>query len=465
MSLRLKFAVAMVTLAAGATIAVGAVSYFVTENALRDQVDASLVEAAQRVASGVPVNTGRPPFDGDGDGDNDRGRYRSFAQILVQVLNNDGDIVQSPSSGALPITDDDLDVASAADRRVNRRHDVMIDGERYRMLTVAITSGGAVQFARSLAETENVLDTIRNQTILIVIGSSAIAALIGIVIAQQVTRRLVRLTDAASTVASSGDLDLQVPVEGRDETGRLGTAFNGMLSSLARSKRAQQQLVQDAGHELRTPLTSLRTNVQVMQRYDELSPTSRRQLLADVESETLELTSLVNELVELATDRHDDELPATVALGAVAESVADRARRRSGREIVVRADDSSVGGTSVVVRPQAVERAISNLVENAVKFSDGVVEIDVSEGTVRVSDRGPGVAADDLPRLFDRFFRSDAARALPGSGLGLAIVRDMAEAHGGSVTAANREGGGMVIGLRLPTADVPQPSVDSSGAA
>ena len=456
MSLRLKFAIAMVTLAAAATIAVGAFGYFVTENELRSQVDTSLVEAAQRVASGVPVNTGRPPLDtGDGNGGGDRGRFRSFTQILVQVLNRNGEVVQSPSSGMLPVTDDDLAVAAGFDRRGNRRYDATIDGDRYRMFTVSIAGGGAVQFARSLEETEEVLATIRNQTLLIVIGSSAIAALIGIVIAQQVTRRLVRLTDAASAVASSGDLDVQVPVEGLDETGRLGIAFNGMLASLARSKRAQQQLVQDAGHELRTPLTSLRTNVRVLQRYDQLSPTSRQQLLADVESETLELTSLVNELVELATDRRDDELPATVALGPVAEAVAERARRRSGRDVVVRADDSSA-----VVRPQAVERAVSNLVENALKFSDGVVEIDVSSGAVRVSDRGPGVCADDLPRLFDRFFRSDAARALPGSGLGLAIVRDMAEAHGGSVAAAPRVGGGLVIGFQLPPAagSLPAPS-------
>jgi two-component system sensor histidine kinase MprB len=327
------------------------------------------------------------------------------------------------------------------------RHDVSIDGEPYRMLTVAITDGGAVQFARSLQETEDVLGRIRNQTLLIVVGLSVLAALVGIVIAQQVTRRLVRLTDAASAVASSGDLELQVPVEGRDETGRLGTAFNGMLASLARSKKAQQQLVQDAGHELRTPLTSLRTNVRVMQRFEELSPASRAQLLADLDSETKELTAMVNELVELATDRRDEEQPAPLELGAVVDIVVDRARRRSGREIFVVGDRSPV-----VVRPQAVERAVSNLVENALKFSDGTVEVTVHLGSVQVSDRGPGIAEADLERLFDRFYRSDAARALPGSGLGLAIVRDMADAHGGTVMARNRDGGGATIGFQLPLA-------------
>ncbi len=447
MSLRLKFAVAMVALAAGATIAGGAVSYFATENELRDQVDTSLVDAAQRVASGAPVNSGRAPLgDPDGDGDND-GRYRSFTQILVQVIDADGAVLQAPRSGELPVTEDDLEVASGAARRGNLRHDVSIDGEPYRMLTVSVTDGGAVQFARSLQETEDVLDRIRNQTLLIVVGLSALAALVGIVIAQQVTRRLVRLTDAASAVATSGDLELQVPVEGRDETGRLGTAFNGMLASLARSKKAQQQLVQDAGHELRTPLTSLRTNVRVMQRFEELSPASRARLLADLDSETKELTAMVNELVELATDRRDEEQPVPLELGTVVDTVVDRARRRSGREILVIGDRSPV-----VVRPQAIERAVSNLVENALKFSDGTVEVTVHLGSVQVSDRGPGIVEADLERLFDRFYRSDAARALPGSGLGLAIVRDMADAHGGTVTARNRDGGGATIGFQLPLA-------------
>jgi two-component system sensor histidine kinase MprB len=254
----------------------------------------------------------------------------------------------------------------------------------------------------------------------------------------------------ASRVADSGDVDVEVPVEGRDETGRLAHAFNEMLASLARSKRSQQQLVQDAGHELRTPLTSLRTNVSVMQRYDELSPASRERLLADVESETRELTVMVNELVELATDRRDTEAATPVVAREVAEAVAERARRRSGREVVVTADDSSV-----VARPQAFERALANLVENALKFSDGAVEIAIEGRRVEVRDRGPGISEADLVRVFDRFYRADAARSQPGSGLGLAIVRDMAESHGGRVFAGNREGGGAVVGFELPALPPP----------
>jgi two-component system, OmpR family, sensor histidine kinase MprB len=439
-SLRVKLAIAMVALAVGASVAVGAASYVSTGSQLRDQIDDSLDDAAQRVLN-APAGElpGRPPSGPRSLGPDD---FRSFTQILVQQLDPDGSIA-AQNSIELPVADGERAIAAGIRGNAVRR-DVVIDSEQYRMLTVG-TGRGAVQLARSLDETERVLDSILRRTLVIVVLMAALALLLGVVIAQQVTRRLIRLTHAATTVAHSGDLEVEVPVDGKDETGRLGQAFNGMLASLARSRRAQHQLVQDAGHELRTPLTSLRTNVSVMQRYDELSPASRQRLLADVESETRELSALVNELVELATDQRDLEAPTTVVIGPVAEAVADRARRRSNRAVTVSAD-----AEPVVVRAQSFERAISNLVENALKFSDGPVEVVARHGRVEVRDRGPGIGDADLPRVFDRFYRADAARSQPGSGLGLAIVRDMAESHGGTVFVEPREGGGTVIGFQLP---------------
>lgn len=466
MSLRVKLAVAMVALAAIATIAVGSISYFSTSHTLRGEVDASLRAAAQRLLTG-PGGVAVPPAvaeqavplgragAGDGDGDRNRDRddrYRSFTQILVQVIDRDGQVLRAPASGALPVSDRDLAVAAGSSRRGSARHDVSIDGEPYRMLTVQ-AQGGAVQLARSLGETERLLDNIRNSTLVIVLVASVVALAVGVVIAEHVTRRLVRLTEVATAVATSGDLDIEVPVEGTDETGRLAQAFNRMLASLASSRRAQHQLVQDAGHELRTPLTSLRTNVTVMQRYDDLSPASRQRLLADLESETRELTDLVNEIVELATDQRDLEVESTVSLGEIAEVVAERARRRSGREITVGHDGSQAMG-----RPQAIERAVNNLVANALKFSDGPVEVSVLQGRIAVSDRGPGLGDIDRTKLFDRFYRSDAARALPGSGLGLAIVRETALQHGGTVFADDRPGGGATIGLTIPVDHTGRPT-------
>ena len=220
-----------------------------------------------------------------------------------------------------------------------------------------------------------------------------------------------------------------------------------MLDALQRSKQEQQQLVQDAGHELRTPLTSLRTNVSVLRRRnDSLSAEQREQVLADLDSETRELTDLVNELVELATDRRDDEPVQPVRLADVAERAAARARRRFGRDVTVNGDESLLDG-----RPMALERALQNLVDNACKFSDdGPVEVTVADGTVTVRDHGPGLVDADIPHLFDRFYRSVEMRSKPGSGLGLSIVRSIVEGHGGGVFARNADGGGAAIGFVLP---------------
>ena len=281
------------------------------------------------------------------------------------------------------------------------------------------------------------------------------AAIVGWLIGRQVTRRLVRLTQAADDVAVTGRLDVEVPVSGSDETGRLGAAFNGMLGALARSRDQQQQLVQDAGHELRTPLTSLRTNVAVLRRIDNLPPEARRQLVDDLDSETKELTALVNELVELATDRRDDEPEQEATLGVLCEHAAARVRRRTGREITVVADNAMVS-----CRPAAIDRGgIVNLIDNAAKFADRGRARCGRRHRCRGRQRPTGGQRSRAPasqpmishNILDRFYPLVASRSLPGSGLGLAIVRDIIESHGGTVFAEARQGGGSTVGFTLPT--------------
>jgi two-component system sensor histidine kinase MprB len=288
-----------------------------------------------------------------------------------------------------------------------------------------------------------------DRTVVIMVLVTASAGLIGWILAISVTRKIEHLTVAAESVAKSGKLDVQVSASGRDETARLGRAFNQMLSSLASSRQAQQRLVQDAGHELRTPLTSVRTNVALLRRFEKLGPEGHRQVVDDLESESRELTELVNELVELATEARNDEPIEDVAVRPLIERVADRVRRRTGREIVIDADDTTVRG-----QPQSIERAVSNLLDNATKFADDdePIEVQAIAGRIRVSDRGPGFNGADADRVFDRFFRAVEMQSRPGSGLGLAIVRDIAERHGGTVFASNRPGGGATVGFELPIA-------------
>jgi two-component system sensor histidine kinase MprB len=445
MSLRVKLILALTLLASAATAAIGIASYTNTKHQLESSVDRSLDDAALRFEE-------RPEMgDPDHDGDQtihypSQSRPRSFEQVLFQRIAADGTVVVEPQSGALPVTEADLAVAASTDPSARTGYDTNIDGEHYRVLTIKYADG-AVVFARSLAESQNSLESILHSTLLAVAIVALVSAALGWAVAHGITRRLERLTVVAGVVASTGRLDVDVPTDGKDETGQLGRALSGMLSALHSSREEQHRLVQDASHELRTPLTSLRTNVSVLRRkFSGLDESSREQLLADLDSETRELTDLVNELVELATDRRDDELVQPVRLGDPAERAAARARRRTGRTIVVNADDTTIDG-----RPGALERAMQNLIDNACKFAtDGDVEVAVRRGRVSVRDHGHGLREADIPHLFDRFYRSVEMRSRPGSGLGLAIVRSVVEAHGGEVFAANASGGGAVIGFTLP---------------
>jgi two-component system sensor histidine kinase MprB len=220
-----------------------------------------------------------------------------------------------------------------------------------------------------------------------------------------------------------------------------------MLDSIQALQSAQRQLVADASHELRTPLTSLRTNLEVLARGEGLSAAEREHLLNDVVAELEDLSVLVGDLTELARGSTVDETPGDVRLDEVADRALERARRRAPElEYLADLQPSVVRGTA-----PRLDRAIGNLLDNAAKWSPpgSVVELSVADGTVVVRDHGAGIPSEDLPFVFDRFYRSTAGRSMPGSGLGLAIVRQVAESHGGTVTAENADGGGARFTLRF----------------
>jgi two-component system, OmpR family, sensor histidine kinase MprB len=452
-NLRTRFALAFAGVAAAAIAVVVALSYQTTANVLQVNADESFNDTVKDLVAEAETNVLSPTsFVQPAGTESDSIHYRlpRTPLLTTQVLGPDGGVLlRELPGGGLPVSAEDRTLANTPDAGEVKGRQAVVDGDQYRLVTVALGGGrGAVQLAQRLTETRHLLADLGRRLIFAGFGVFVAAGLIGWLVAGRVTRRLVRLTDTAENVASTGRLNTPVPVRGRDEVGRLAAAFDSMLGQLARAKDDQRHLVQDAGHELRTPLTSLRTNVAVLRRFEELSPRARRRLLDDLGTETRELTHLVNELVELATEQHDQEAPQRVALAALAQRVASRARRRTGREIVVEADADTV----VHGRAEALERAMSNLVENAAKFDPTgteAIELAVSAGRVEVRDRGPGIAPEDTARIFDRFYRATAARSLPGSGLGLAIVREVALGHGGTVFAENRSGGGAAIGFTL----------------
>lgn len=433
MSIRWKIALALAGVALVATTAVGIVSYRSTASRLIAEVDRSIEQAVPQVAS--TGRLGRVPVAGILD------------VYWVRVLSDDGEVVATTFEEEVPTGDID----HVHDQpRVYSRSTESVGGERYRVHSIGVR-GGVVQVARSLEEVDRVLDDLRRRTALLVVVVSLGAAVAGWVIASGVAGPLRRLTKAAEDVGASGELDVEVEAHGSDEVGRLTAAFSEMLDALSRSRAAQQRLVDDAGHELRTPLTSLRTNLSVLRRHSELSEETRATILSDLDDEIAELTSLVNELVAVAGGEQPAEPAQPVDLGPVVHEAATRVGRRRDRDVRVRAATAA----TVQAEPAALDRAVTNLIDNACKFDDsgGPIEVEVVGGEVRVLDRGPGIAPDESDRVFERFYRAESARTLPGSGLGLAMVAELAERNGGAVFVDEREGGGVVVGFRLPTAD------------
>jgi two-component system sensor histidine kinase MprB len=311
--------------------------------------------------------------------------------------------------------------------------------------------GFALQIARPLDEVDASLDRIRRLLIFVAVGGVALAAALGLLVARTALAPVRRLTATAESVAETRDLSSRIEVTGKDELSRMAATFNQMLSALEDSARAQRQLVADASHELRTPLTSLRTNIEVLARERELPPAERESLRRDVTEQLKEMTVLVSELVELARGDLGSAEQADVRLDLVTAEAIERARRNhTGIAFDPRLEPCLVHGVG-----PAIERAVGNLLDNAAKWSPpgGVVEVSVAAGEVAVRDHGPGIDEADLPFVFDRFYRSTAARGMPGSGLGLAIVRQVAESHGGRVGVERPADGGTLMRFALPALD------------
>ncbi len=329
----------------------------------------------------------------------------------------------------------------------SRLHDGTVDGVHARIYTVSLGNGFALQVARPLNEVDHTLQQTRLVLLLVALGGIGIAGGLGLLVAGAALRPVRRLTAATEHVAATQDLGSRIEVDGHDELSRLAASFNTMLEALDRSQQSQHRLIADASHELRTPLTSLRTNIEVLALDRKMPAADREQLLADVVEQLGEMTVLVSELVELARGERPAADPEEVRLDLLVDEAVVRARRnRPGVTFETELEETTIHGV-----PGSIDRAVSNLLDNAAKWSPdgGTVEVAVEGPQVVVRDHGPGIADDDLPHVFDRFYRAPNARGRPGSGLGLAIVRQVAESHGGEVVAEQPEGGGTRMRLRL----------------
>lgn len=463
MTIGTRLALAVGVLVAAATLLTTGVSYVSTSSQVTNDIDRFLETRVDEIISGDRQD----PRDREGrddrsrqDGQSNQGdepaeleeAVQNFLEVndavdadaVVQALSQNGTVLAT-TGASLPVDAEDLRIADSKNPDLLRT--VVVDGIDHRMITSHIDGGGAVQVARSLDGTNLLLGQIRTRLLVIGFGLSAIASLTGLWIARHATRPIRQLTTTVEAVAQTQDLSTPIDLERDDEIGRLANGFDDLLSALATSREQQHQLVQDAAHELRTPLTSIKANVDLLAHAPDLDEESRRQTLSGMRSELRQLNLVFDEIIELATDARPNAVSSVLSLEDVVRAAVDRFGMRASNPVNVVADASRVVGD-----PEALERAMDNLLGNAEKFGPpgGVVEVRVTDGAVVVRDRGPGIPPGEEHRIFDRFHRTVDTQSLPGSGLGLAIVKKIVTDHGGRVTVGRPDDGGAEVGFVLP---------------
>lgn len=497
-----------ITLVATAAVAIAvlvasALTYLLVSDQLHRQIDSSLRDTATGVQHGVAalrrpqgtVSLQLPPgvapeqlrrifelrFQGHAHG-RTRRDDRGFGRLLlstpsgslgvdrgvVQLLGAGGSVLISPNTGGSALPVDARARKLAETGGPSYFSETHVGSDHLRVLTAALPPGTparVIQIARSLNEVDHTLSNLRLILALVALGGIAVAALLGALVSRAAIGPVRRLMQAAEDVAQTQDLTRRMPAGGGGELSRLAAGFNAMLDALGRSMgaldesvRAQRQLVADASHELRTPVTSLRANIEVLQQSPSLAEHDRERLLCDVVEQLHHLTLLINDVIELARGEAPSPVREEVRLDHVVCEAIERMRLHAPSAAI----EAKLAPTLVMGDPARLDRAVGNLLDNALKFGppDGPIEVTlgadpqqdgsraVCELTVR--DHGPGIDPDELPHVFDRFYRGSSARSAPGSGLGLAIVRQVAETHGAAVSAEAAPGGGTLMRLCLP---------------
>ncbi len=479
MSLAFRLAAAFVAVVAAVALVFGAVGILAAGSGVNNQVDRFLADRARELMDGsrgqptvseitAVVNEavaatddqdGNPADDQDDDRQNGRngknsGRNKGTnafdPDAIVQMIDSSGQALISTGE-ALPVDAFDRTLAAIDSNRANddRYRTIELSDGQYRMITAALPEGGAIQVARELTESNTTINSIRSQMLLAIPLVAILAGIGGIVLARRITKPLRSLAASVDTVAATGDLSVPIAVDGDDEVGRVAAGFDRLLKGLARSRQQQQQLVQDAAHELRTPLTSVKANVDLLTAAPDLDRQTRLASLKSAQTELRELARLVDEIVDVATDRFAPRPTEPINLSTVAVDALSRFSARVPNRIV----ETDLASPVVSGDGESLSRAIGNLLANADKYSppEHAIRLTISpDGRVVVADRGPGIAPEERSRVFDRFYRSDSARSQPGSGLGLAIVASIVEAHGGRVGIDDRPGGGSEVWFSVP---------------
>jgi two-component system, OmpR family, sensor histidine kinase MprB len=434
-------------------LVVASFGYGLARRSVVGEVDASLRNDQQRFARRLMAKGG-----GIGLG-------MELPSTPIALVSGAGRVLRSTAAGATSIDPIDFEIASegGTSQFTNRR----ISGRPYRFYSASagtpVDSAGrlarfsksnngpglAIVVGRDVGRLRTQLDSLALGFELLAalgVGLSAGAALL---VVRAGTRSLTALHEITSSFAVDDQSTRDAPTHGPPDVARLSVSFNSMLESLRESRATQQRMIDDAAHELRTPLTSMQTNLDILARAHDLPRPDRAEVTDALLSQFRELRALVDDLGLLA--EQNSKAPKdfqTVDLRDVSVRALERAKRRANSVHV----NAELESFSVFAQPDALERAIVNVLDNAIKFSpaDSVVTVVLRDGTLSIADHGPGIPEHERLRAFDRFWRSDDARKTSGSGLGLAIVSDIMREHRGSVEITESTSGGSVVSLRLP---------------
>jgi two-component system sensor histidine kinase MprB len=445
LTLKSRFTLVAAGAVAAVALAITAVAFVAIRTDLENQVRqevatrAASVDHLARQFHGRVPNGWVPPHSSPGFG----------AITYTQVITSAGVVWAPPNDrGLLTPSEAAIEVAAGAPSFYAVSE---VNGTRAMVLTAPLAPGLAMQVAEPLTSTDSQVARVGATLATLSAIGVLVATLLGWAVARAGLSPVTRLASVAEEVSLTGDPDRRVEVGRRDELGRLATTFNAMLGALQRSLHAQRRLVTDASHELRTPLTSLRLNVDVLTENPDLPADERKEVLARVTDQVAELSRLVASVTDLARGEPPAADMFPVRLNAIAAEALDAARRDWPKTEF----DAFLAGGVIEGSADRLRVAFKNLLDNAAKFGppEGPVQVRLTGGEFTVRDHGPGIAEEDLPFVFDRFYRALSSRSAPGSGLGLAVVREIVIGHGGTIAAESAPRGGTVMRLTFPVED------------
>jgi len=446
-TLKSRFTLVAAGAVAAVALAITAVAFLAIRTDLENQVRQQIAARADSVARQAAGYHGHIPADWIPS------HSAGFGVLTyTQVITAAGE-VRAPRGDAHLLTPGPQAIAVAAGHAGSFYADTQVNGVRAMVLTAPLAPGLAMQVAVPLTSTDQEVAKVGETLAALSAIGVLIATLLGWAVARTGLAPVTRLASVAEEVTRTGDPGRRVEVARRDELGRLATSFNAMLGALQRSLTAQRRLVSDASHELRTPLASMRVNVDLLTENPDLPAAERQEVLMRVGDQVAELSRLVASVTDLARGEPPAADWAVLRLDEVAAEALEAARRDWPKaDFVADLRPCTVDGSAERLRV-----AVKNLLDNSVKFGppEGPVEVLLSRGEFTVRDHGPGIDPDDLPFVFDRFYRAPSSRAAAGSGLGLAVVREIAHGHAGTITAEPAAGGGTVMRLTLPLTAVP----------